>query len=124
MTTNDSTHDGEVLLVADGGRAAGRIDALLREAGLAVRPIDPWDEAGTAVHLGVTSLPTALLVRDGEIVTRLTSTRQRAVERFFAAVRASSGDDDAPSHGPRLERASAYLRHLTTAGHLPDLAGA
>ncbi len=123
MTATDSTHGGEVLLVADGGRAAGRIDALLRDAGFAVRPIDPWDEDGTAVHLGVTSLPTALLVRDGEIVTRLTSTRQRAVDRFFAAAaRSSSGD--APSRGVRLQRASTYLRHLTTAGRLPDLAGA
>lgn len=120
MTSNESADGGEVLLVADGGRAAGRLDALLCDAGFEVRPIDPWDDDGTAVHLGVTSLPTALLVRDGAVVARLTSTRRRAVDRFFATACGRHGHDPAPS----APRPSAYLRHLDNTGRFRDPARA
>lgn len=119
MTPIDSAHDEEVLLVADGGRAAERLDALLRDSAFTVRPIDPWDDDGTAVHLGVTSLPTALLVRHGAVVARLTSTRRRAIDRFLAAARRPSGDEGAMSHGVCRDRPTAYLRHLGSIGRLP-----
>jgi hypothetical protein len=114
----DAAHGDEVLLVADGGRAAARLDALLRDAAFTVRPIDPWDDDGTAVHLGVTSLPTALLVRQGEIVARLTSTRRRAIDRFMAAARPATADERAASPGACRDRPAHYLRHLSNTGRL------
>lgn len=119
MTPIDSAHTDEVLLVADGGRAAERLDALLRDAAFAIRPVDPWDDDGTAVHLGVTSLPTALLVRDGVVVARLTSSRRRSVERFMAAARPSSGDERGTSHGVCRDRPTPYLRYLRDTGRIP-----
>jgi hypothetical protein len=124
MTPIDSAHGDEVLLVADGGRGAERLDALLRDAAFTVRPIDPWDDDGTAVHLGVTSLPTALLVRQGTVVARLTSTRRRSIDRFLAAARPPSGDEPATVHEACRERVTPYLRHLSNTGRLTLSAGA
>ena len=119
MEPIETAQGDEVLLVADGGRAAGRMESLLREVGLTVHLIDPWDDDGTAVHLGVRSLPTALLVRQGAVVARLTSTRRRAVDRFLATVRAPSIEGCVASRGVRCDRTSPYLRYLANAGRLP-----
>lgn len=122
MEPIETAQGDEVLLVADGGRAAGRMESLLREVGLTVHLIDPWDDDGTAVHLGVRSLPTALLVRQGAVVARLTSTRRRAVERFFAAVRGPS-EHDVARRRAFCERPSPYLRYLSSTGRLPASVG-